>query len=1510
MAALRRHKSFLHAASQAPSQVALTAHALEDHFAQVTMTPPAAYGSLAFRDSPFGEQAMPSLHAATELRKPPFAGPSKMTRTSAFGPLAPLQSGGVDSSEGRGSAGGLKRTTRLNESMASTRDLSSLLAPDEDESSETSADERRFDGQASPSVYAAKQRQGHRHIRSKTSGTAETSSVAQRRGRTPVFLFTKGPGVAGSLSQSGSGEMMDLDSDAEAGAPPSPSPVSEGTFPSESSRDLLERSDILLQPGPFQQRLWQFGGRRASAGGEGTGSVKGVTVLGQLPDSAPNSSTELFPRNFTLPSMVGSSRPTRHHKTASSASSSAGSSFGPFDQHVSESAAAAKSASSSSSPYKTKRRLTATDRGTRTRADSLAEDDVQEHSSLSLGGAEDSSGGLFSPNVLSSSSSREAKKRSGSYTRSQKQDKSFISRLQGADGFGLTPSKTPGGLDDSGVNFSFPASIAEQSETPFGKGSRILTNSRYNRAKFDDTPEKGLFAPSPSLMSHTRKSPSVDSLTSTPAKGRPASINHRGPFNPFGPITRSSLAHEATLPATPGSGDSAASSPEHFSQRTTSVPEGLSVGDSPLPPYMTPQNFNNIKPLQAAFMSTGLVSKRTRGPAAPATGEEHLGPLPPRPNYANATAPGEASAVTGSGGVGNISAATMGLKEVVAATARRGSLTGVASTMPDTPMKKPAATTLGQHLIGGAAKAVAIPTRPARQPPPSVLRPSAASRQQQAQLLGNLGSVPAAACLALSPGTEPGSQTSDTSPVLGGQGFESPTMNLNSKTIKASDEWHFSMLPNQRSDRVSPLLADRPFPMMRRTSSRTSLSASTASETEGALTQPATPTISIATADPPTLIEGERPTRLPLRRVRTNATVPTVPPSALTGKSTRLTVRPTPLRSYSDQMAGTRNRSKLGDSQESETGGASETELGVPARPTFMRHRSRPGLGLQRKSSFSMAGVESGSFGRETLVSPTVGLFPVPSTPTRGGGGGQLKWFEAARMVTTPSPPSRRQAKASLQYAQGGSKTKGPSSSRGTHHTLTSTPAGQKFARGPTSPLAQRVHASRFETNFTQLAVLGSGEFSEAVKAEEKSTGKVFAIKRMKRRFTGPKDRLRHMEEVEILRHLGTHPNVISMIDAWEEEGQLYIQMTLCPLGTLASVLDVMVDLDEPRLFKVLTELASGLDHLHSKGVVHCDIKPENCLLTQMGSLKIADLGMAFRIDDPSQTVKKGVEREGDRRYLASEVISSGAYSPNVDIFALGLLMVESIGGVELPDNGISWSKLRNDNFEEVDFSSISVSLYKLVRSLCASDPIKRPTARQILDHPVLQAVQERMKMGLDESELDQLPDVDVHQQRLPTIQSAGSLCSAGEGSSQDDTMASDDQGATTSSANKAELRLDIRGALINEPPEFLDFILSHDPDPTHRELVQQWIDDEDEGGAVGGRMLNSWQEESGDDSFNTSGILGMHFADETLSGGESFEAPSREGEDEGILEEQEEDSMLEGEEEMMAMDEDEDAFS
>lgn len=167
--------------------------------------------------------------------------------------------------------------------------------------------------------------------------------------------------------------------------------------------------------------------------------------------------------------------------------------------------------------------------------------------------------------------------------------------------------------------------------------------------------------------------------------------------------------------------------------------------------------------------------------------------------------------------------------------------------------------------------------------------------------------------------------------------------------------------------------------------------------------------------------------------------------------------------------------------------------------------------------------------------------------------------------------------------------------------SLTMTPVQLRVSHPPLSvrPVYQRArHSSgaldtlrtsemktpnRLDTDFVTLRTLGSGVASDAWAVQERETGAVWAVKRSKTEYTGPRDRLRRLEEVDILRNLVGHRHIVSFHDAWDQGRHLYIQTELCGAGTLASFLLAYstqhdAQLDEGRVWKILGEVATGLE--------------------------------------------------------------------------------------------------------------------------------------------------------------------------------------------------------------------------------------------------------------------------------------------------------------------------------------------
>ncbi|KAI1425690.1 hypothetical protein F5Y12DRAFT_713967 [Xylaria sp. FL1777] len=243
---------------------------------------------------------------------------------------------------------------------------------------------------------------------------------------------------------------------------------------------------------------------------------------------------------------------------------------------------------------------------------------------------------------------------------------------------------------------------------------------------------------------------------------------------------------------------------------------------------------------------------------------------------------------------------------------------------------------------------------------------------------------------------------------------------------------------------------------------------------------------------------------------------------------------------------------------------------------------------------------------------------------------------------------------------------------------------------------------------FGKVEFIGRGEFSEVYKVVESikpaapidngffgtptahvpqttasPPSKVFAVKKLILPIQGDKDRKLRLKEVDVLRSLVGCDHILQLVDNWEENNNLYIQTEFCEEGNLNEFLrevGAKGRLDDFRIWKIMLEVAQGLGHIHAAGFVHRDLKPSNILVGFDGTLKIGDFGLATSLQEPSHT---SLDLDGDREYLAPEALRSEIDTP-ADVFSLGLMMLEIAANVQLPENGATWTALREDDFSEI----------------------------------------------------------------------------------------------------------------------------------------------------------------------------------------------------------------------------------
>jgi DNA-binding SARP family transcriptional activator/WD40 repeat protein len=190
---------------------------------------------------------------------------------------------------------------------------------------------------------------------------------------------------------------------------------------------------------------------------------------------------------------------------------------------------------------------------------------------------------------------------------------------------------------------------------------------------------------------------------------------------------------------------------------------------------------------------------------------------------------------------------------------------------------------------------------------------------------------------------------------------------------------------------------------------------------------------------------------------------------------------------------------------------------------------------------------------------------------------------------------------------------------------------------------------------------IGRGGMGEVYRAVDTWLERDVAIKVLSSEALGEDARDRLLAEAQAAARLN-HPNVVSVYDVGEMDGQPFIVMELVEGLTLHKHRPE----SQAEKLAIVLEICAALEHAHAQGIVHRDLKPENVMLAPDGMARLMDFGLA------SRTVSAPGAPEGTAGtvyYLAPEVLQGAPSSPQSDLYALGVLLYEILTG-ELPFTG------------------------------------------------------------------------------------------------------------------------------------------------------------------------------------------------------------------------------------------------
>ncbi|ESP01233.1 hypothetical protein LOTGIDRAFT_112005, partial [Lottia gigantea] len=239
------------------------------------------------------------------------------------------------------------------------------------------------------------------------------------------------------------------------------------------------------------------------------------------------------------------------------------------------------------------------------------------------------------------------------------------------------------------------------------------------------------------------------------------------------------------------------------------------------------------------------------------------------------------------------------------------------------------------------------------------------------------------------------------------------------------------------------------------------------------------------------------------------------------------------------------------------------------------------------------------------------------------------------------------------------------------------------------------------------------GGFARCYELLDLNSNKIYAGKIIsKTRIAKPHQRQKIIREVELQRDL-KHRNVVEFHSYFEDDENVYIILENCSRKSLVHVIKHRKTLSEPEVRFYIRQLVEGVKYTHSKYIIHRDLKLGNMLLNEQMELKIADFGLATRLDFEGE---KKMTVCGTPNYIAPEVLLKKGHSFGADIWAIGCVMYALlVGRPPFETSTLKETYLRiSENIYTLP-NSLSTIAKNLIRKCLSPDPDQRPNLDDIV---------------------------------------------------------------------------------------------------------------------------------------------------------------------------------------------------
>ena len=198
------------------------------------------------------------------------------------------------------------------------------------------------------------------------------------------------------------------------------------------------------------------------------------------------------------------------------------------------------------------------------------------------------------------------------------------------------------------------------------------------------------------------------------------------------------------------------------------------------------------------------------------------------------------------------------------------------------------------------------------------------------------------------------------------------------------------------------------------------------------------------------------------------------------------------------------------------------------------------------------------------------------------------------------------------------------------------------------------------DNRYEILEIIGAGGMAVVYKARCHRLNRLVAIKILKDENLEDEDFRRRFHDESRAVAMLSHPNIVSVYDVSSNDEQDYIVMELVDGITLKQYIESKHRLSWQQTVILASYIAKALEHAHSRGLVHRDIKPHNVMVLKHGNIKVADFGIARFMENENTMTKEAI---GSVHYISPEQAKGSRVDNRSDLYSLGVVMYEMITG-------------------------------------------------------------------------------------------------------------------------------------------------------------------------------------------------------------------------------------------------------